>query len=126
MAASRHHRHQAHPISARALVEIALSPREADQPFADLESPGASRIPLPPPAPTSTMPSSRVPVPKFSPRFERMGKKATSQAPEPTQPTSRRRRRKVTDLSVELATDLELPPIIERWERDLILPHLAQ
>ena len=75
------------------------------------------------------MPSSRVPVPDSSLRLENMGQKTTSQASqasEPTQPTTRRRRRKVTNLNVELAADLELSPIIEHWERDLVLPRLAQ
>jgi len=54
-----------------------------------------------------------------------MAKAATVQASEPTRPTGRRRRRKVANLAVELAGDLELPFVIERWERDLILPHLA-
>jgi hypothetical protein len=71
------------------------------------------------------MHSSRVPVPDSSLRLENMGKKTTSQASEPTHPTTRRRRRKVTNLNVELAADLELSPIIERWERDLVLPRLA-
>jgi hypothetical protein len=41
-------------------------------------------------------------------------------------PASRRRRRKIANLKVELAADFDLWPVVEPWERSLILHRLAQ
>ena len=86
VAATRQREPRSDQFTGRALVEITVSPREAEQPFADLESLDASSIPLPQQAPSSAMPSSRVPVPEPSLRFENMGKKATSRHPNPPNP----------------------------------------
>jgi hypothetical protein len=58
-----------------------------------------------------------------------MANEAIPQASESTQsirPASRRRSRKVANLRVELAADLDLWPVVEPWERSLILPRLAK
>jgi hypothetical protein len=47
-----------------------------------------------------------------------------SESAQSTRPASRRR--KVTNLSVQLAADFDLWPVVEPWERDLILPRLAR
>lgn len=58
-----------------------------------------------------------------------MANEAKSQAPESTQstrPANRRRPRKIANLTVELAGDFDLCPVVEPWERDLILLRLAR
>jgi hypothetical protein len=58
-----------------------------------------------------------------------MANEAKCQAPESkqsTRPASRPRPRKIANLRVELAGDFDLWPVVEPWERSLILRRLAQ
>jgi hypothetical protein len=58
-----------------------------------------------------------------------MANEATFQASESAEsirPASPRRRRKIVNLRIELAAAFDLWPVVEPWERSLILPRLAQ